>query len=227
MSQPGRFSCSFQGCQRTFSRQEHLQRHVLNHAEIDFTCERCRTVFKRPDLLGMLNVDDIYLLADFYQDRHMARHRQKDLEGGKLMTRKRLYKDDEGNVISKRPARERRTTTRANSANSQDTFALPLSPPGSSSDLTLSPSRIVEPDETIGQHAPEESTWYSRPPQETQQSHVTGLEPFFDEYLPWSNTASSAIDQSVVNGPFDDIFMPDTASSFNMPYTTANNYNWL
>lgn len=29
------------------------------------------------------------------------------------------------------------------------------------------------------------------------------------------------------DAPFDDIFNPDTASSFNNPFTTMNNYNWL
>jgi len=29
------------------------------------------------------------------------------------------------------------------------------------------------------------------------------------------------------DGPFDDVFQPDTSSSFNMPFTTVNNYNWL
>lgn len=48
-----RFACRFDGCPRSFSRHEHLQRHILNHADGEFTCERCRTVFKRPDLLGM------------------------------------------------------------------------------------------------------------------------------------------------------------------------------
>lgn len=33
--------------------------------------------------------------------------------------------------------------------------------------------------------------------------------------------------QEPLNGPFEEAFQPDTASSFNMPYTTATNYNWL
>jgi hypothetical protein len=35
--------------------------------------------------------------------------------------------------------------------------------------------------------------------------------------------ATTAFDDA----PFDDIFNPDTASSFNNPFTTMNNYNWL
>lgn len=36
-------------------------------------------------------------------------------------------------------------------------------------------------------------------------------------------TATAAFDDA----PFDEIFNPDTASSFNNPFTTMNNYNWL
>lgn len=47
-----RFVCEANRCGRTFTRAEHLQRHVLNHSTGDFTCTRCRAHFKRRDLLG-------------------------------------------------------------------------------------------------------------------------------------------------------------------------------
>jgi uncharacterized Zn-finger protein len=47
-----KFSCQQDGCGRTFTRAEHLQRHLLNHSNGDFTCDRCRAHFKRKDLLG-------------------------------------------------------------------------------------------------------------------------------------------------------------------------------
>lgn len=82
-----RFVCDFGGCNRAFTRQEHLQRHSQNHLGGDYTCERCRAHFKRRDLL----------------DRHVLRHRQKDAEGTALMTRKRSWKDVNGNIVTKKP----------------------------------------------------------------------------------------------------------------------------
>lgn len=51
-----RFVCQNEGCARSFTRAEHLQRHVLNHSSGEWTCERCRAHFKRRDLLGEWDV---------------------------------------------------------------------------------------------------------------------------------------------------------------------------
>lgn len=47
-----RFVCDNDGCGRSFTRAEHLQRHLLNHSTGEYTCDRCRAHFKRRDLLG-------------------------------------------------------------------------------------------------------------------------------------------------------------------------------
>jgi hypothetical protein len=47
-----RYVCTNEGCERSFTRAEHLSRHLLNHSKGDYTCERCRAHFKRRDLLG-------------------------------------------------------------------------------------------------------------------------------------------------------------------------------
>lgn len=46
--------CRHPGCNRSFTRAEHLRRHALNHEQprSGFTCERCSVHFKRSDLLG-------------------------------------------------------------------------------------------------------------------------------------------------------------------------------
>lgn len=50
---PKRFECTHPGCNKRFTRLEHMQRHALNHSGAgDFTCSRCSAHFKRPDLLG-------------------------------------------------------------------------------------------------------------------------------------------------------------------------------
>ncbi|KAL5322816.1 hypothetical protein ACEPPN_010795 [Leptodophora sp. 'Broadleaf-Isolate-01'] len=86
-----KFSCSFPNCGKSFSRSEHLHRHALNHKDGNNTCQRCSAHFRRRDLL----------------DRHMARHKEKDDEAGGeglgvLATRKRLWRDSDGNIVNAR-----------------------------------------------------------------------------------------------------------------------------
>ncbi|KAI8963149.1 fungal-specific transcription factor domain-containing protein [Daldinia sp. FL1419] len=52
---PRRFSCDWPGCDKMYSRAEHLQRHQLNHApKTIYTCDviDCTQTFVRPDLLA-------------------------------------------------------------------------------------------------------------------------------------------------------------------------------
>lgn len=46
------YVCKHNGCGKSFTRLEHLNRHALNHTAGQATCQRCRAHFKRPDLLG-------------------------------------------------------------------------------------------------------------------------------------------------------------------------------
>ncbi|KAF2170954.1 hypothetical protein M409DRAFT_63963 [Zasmidium cellare ATCC 36951] len=202
MQENERFPCQFDGCNRSFSRQEHLHRHVLNHADGEFTCDRCRTVFKRPDLL----------------ERHMARHRRKDAEGGTLMTRKRLWKDVDGRVVN-RPAKEARkfAATTVGQSSSQEPGSYPPSPPKSASDLATSPSSLGAVAVSGDQQSNKGFEGFG-----VKNYSYTANEDFL-----WDTSLQPVYDSSYSTGPFDDIFAPDTASSFNMPYTTMSNYNWL
>ncbi|KAI1372837.1 hypothetical protein F4677DRAFT_456358 [Hypoxylon crocopeplum] len=52
---PRRFSCNWPGCDKIYSRAEHLQRHQLNHdPKTIYTCDvpDCNQTFVRPDLLA-------------------------------------------------------------------------------------------------------------------------------------------------------------------------------
>jgi len=124
-----KFLCKEEGCKKAFTRAEHLQRHELNHRPSLNTCQRCRAHFNRPDLLGKgspmfyscpqkrgggegcglgVRVADVRF-SPVWLDRHMERHAQKDiLAGGEglgiLVTRKRCWRDDNGNITTKRPA---------------------------------------------------------------------------------------------------------------------------
>lgn len=120
-----KFVCNFEGCSRAFTRHEHLQRHSQNHDGSDHTCDRCRAHFKRRDLL----------------DRHVLRHRQKDAEGGALMTRKRSWKDADGNIVSKRPTLKagKQSHHASKDQGSKEPSPLLMSPPisGAASDSNI------------------------------------------------------------------------------------------
>ncbi|KAI1463007.1 fungal-specific transcription factor domain-containing protein [Daldinia caldariorum] len=202
------FHCNYEGCGKSFSRSEHLHRHQKNHTDGNATCPRCRAHFKRQDLL----------------ERHMNRHKQKDEEAGgagvgTLNTRKRMWKDHDGRIVQKKPVEQNTSCGSSSSSSVGVSFVSqaegPISPPVS----THNSDHQSENDPAtntafahghnllsdyellngqLGSHA--DSGYWIAP--ETLQP------PFFD-----------------IN--YDEVFQPDTASSFNMPYTTQVNYDWL
>lgn len=52
------YACEYPGCGKSFTRSEHLRRHALNHEQPrnGLTCERCSVHFRRPDLLGKVEL---------------------------------------------------------------------------------------------------------------------------------------------------------------------------
>ncbi|KPI38137.1 Zinc finger protein klf1 [Cyphellophora attinorum] len=201
-SQVKKHVCNWGDCGKAFSRSDHLQRHMLNHSPEGSTCERCRAHFKRPDLL----------------ERHMQRHVQKDEEAGGpgrgiVETRKRMWLDSDGQtIVSKRPVRA------------------PPSPPKSNPEIDLDDMQMQRP------HDPSHV--------DINQQHLFGLMPgnsMHDQSAPGQDMSDFLANSSWGMQPlqplvtttqqntqlWDDAFAPDTASSFNMPYTTMNNYSWL
>ncbi|KAF2836187.1 hypothetical protein M501DRAFT_996898 [Patellaria atrata CBS 101060] len=217
-----KFQCRFEGCERSFTRSEHLQRHLLNHTAGESTCERCRAHFKRRDLL----------------ERHMARHRQKDEEAGGegngvLNTRKRMWRDADGNIVTKKPTLGHTNSSPLSqgvpstvdgdrSSRQGQQAGAPISPPIStinSDQYLLRPTSQESIDAT-------EDPWVFVPVgvDHPQQSYVpTESDPF------WSaqSRPQGGIRSLPDDVPYDDVFNPDTASSFNMPFTTMSNYTWL
>lgn len=201
------FTCTQDGCGKSFSRSEHLHRHQKNHTDGDATCPRCRAHFKRQDLL----------------ERHMSRHKQKDDEAGgagtgTLNTRKRMWKDHDGRIVQKKPIENLSHSTTGVETPLASQVEGPISPPVSSNsdhshendpahpafptDQSLFPEYSLPADQFESQG----SGGYWIQPEASQPRSL--LPPFVD-----------------VN--YDEVFQPDTASSFNMPYTTQINYDWL
>ncbi|KAL4930432.1 MFS transporter/fungal specific transcription factor domain-containing protein [Aspergillus undulatus] len=216
-------ACEYPGCDKAFTRAEHLRRHSLNHetANNGYTCQRCFTHFSRPDLLS----------------RHMTRHAKKDAEAGGdgkgiLETRKRMKRAEDGSIIvrpPKRQSRQRQTplsypqavrpsdhgrglvqqaplsSSSHSTRSSPDHGPAPVSPPGSQDGpLSQVSTELTDPDPLLAPMMP--------PPFEPYVEPIPGQ---FD-----------AADGSWSAGYDTDIFM-DTATDFNLPFAATNNYNWL
>ncbi|GAA6014946.1 hypothetical protein JCM11491_002366 [Sporobolomyces phaffii] len=71
-----RYACDYDGCTKSFSRPDHLNRHKLNHNPTTiFNCDRCSKTFVRMDLLTR------------HSERHDKREKEKGDESGELRTR--------------------------------------------------------------------------------------------------------------------------------------------
>ncbi|KAF2731250.1 hypothetical protein EJ04DRAFT_411741, partial [Polyplosphaeria fusca] len=168
----------------------------------------------------------------------MSRHRQKDEEAGAegcgiLNTRKRMWKDPQGNIVTKKPHlhEAQRQSSQGDPLDQAiqdfipfaENSALPISPP-ISHDPSLGRRTLTDRDSGIASTYPStldphslSSSGGCSPP--IDQNFWPGS----DEPQPETFLTANAFDDA----PFDDIFNPDTASSFNNPFTTMNNYNWL
>lgn len=176
-----RFACNHDGCDRRFTRHEHLQRHYQNHAGGDFTCDRCRAHFKRRDLL----------------DRHISRHEAKDAEGSALMTRKRSWKDADGNIVAKKPHLDESTEIEKSEERNLNSDAAPLlSPP-----LSFGTADVQGPD-LMNMETMDDSL-----PLFQDQRRISELdEAILDQNNLFPDLSTHTIDDNL----FEDAFNPDT-----------------
>lgn len=220
-TKPKRFSCTYEGCGKAFTRSDHLQRHHLNHDDSgqSYDCPRCALHFKRPDLL----------------ERHVQRHKEKDDEAGGeglgiVQTRKRMWRDVGGRIVSQRPGQSNNEENRArkrqpdnSSADAQDLAQFDLE----HMDMTLPGFEvpILTPPSTLhGSETLEQEPLFSPPAAMDNTSSCGGSDMFdFLANSAWGQVQPGIFD-ATTDMPIDDIFQPDTASSFNMPFTTMNRY---
>ena len=166
----------------------------------------------------------------------MTRHRQKDDEAGAtgfgvLNTRKRMWKDADGNIVTKKPALGK-NGERAQSYDGplpeipdfipfqHHEQSAPISPP-ISQDPSLGHSNLSDHDSgyppTLDANTLSNSTYSPHLDQRFWSTDLSQPEAGSEPFNP------VAFDDA----PFEEIFNPDTSSSFNNPFTTMNNYNWL
>lgn len=162
----------------------------------------------------------------------MNRHRQRDLEAGGLGcgvldTRKRAWKCPDGSIADKRPRLDHNATASYESSGIEDfTSGQVVSPPISDEGIHSHGYQLERDEGDAGERVnnPERSS-ISGP-----HSVVNYLgHSHSDGGISASPTSISKPQPTSKNDPLEyhPAFQPDTASSFNMPYTTALDYNWL
>ncbi|PVI01568.1 hypothetical protein DM02DRAFT_590845, partial [Periconia macrospinosa] len=195
-----------------------------------------------------------------HADRHTARHRQKDEEAGRegsgiLNTRKRMWKDADGNIVTKKPALDKtakpppppglpQPSRSPQLMSGEETHLQPLTDfhliqHHNDANAPISPPHSLDPSlghSTFDDHDSGIVTGY---PPTTLDPHNHALSAS-ESYSPieqqfWSSSLPQQpqpepepfVAPTFNDAPFDEIFNPDTASSFNNPFTTMSNYNWL
>jgi hypothetical protein len=179
-------------------------------------------------------------------ERHLNRHRQRDEEAGSegrgvLNTRKRSWKAPDGRVVPKRPSTWQRSQASpdsqpSSSGQSQTETSpiqlnigteIPISPPTSVEHPDLGQHQDFHEDHHDATNASLDGNSWSLSGHAIfdESSNTTTQQNFWiDPGLLPAEPPSSSHRSEVL---YDEIFQPDTASSFNMPFTTAANYNWL
>lgn len=238
--------CQWPECGRSFSRSDHLQRHMLNHSSEGRTCPRCRAHFKRPDLLGtecpfphnchgsgsLWHCTSTIIpgtVTDPNPDRHMMRHKQRDEEAGGeglgvIETRKRMWRDIDGNIVSQRPSlpnQAQRTSAQVSQEQSPSNRSSQPAP-----EVQAPPS---QPGNEVLPESSEQSAQYRievLPGEEWQQSNFipptrqgdqAGADMFdFLANSTWGQNQSQTT-TGTSNGSdarmFEDVFNPDTGTS--------------
>lgn len=160
----------------------------------------------------------------------MKRHEQRDAEAGgpgygNLDTRKRAWKAPDGTVVEKRTRiTEPEVLSSWGSSGGEGTTQI-LSPPISdegrlSRDFQLG---LHEGDQHTNQIDLEASSTLTQ-----QLPQVCIPHPYLEGYIQSALPTSRPNPSSDYGQPeYHPVLQPDTASSFNMPYTTALDYNWL
>ncbi|GKT41128.1 nicotinate catabolism cluster-specific transcription factor [Colletotrichum spaethianum] len=244
------FACTHPSCDKRFTRAEHMQRHALNHMPGGLSCDLCSAHFKRPDLLKR-HMDrhrqkDLEAGGPGYGTLDTRKRSWKAPDGSVVEKRPCPNLSGRGRGASGRghsqpqqvpspepelnegdhlPSLDREGdqvySGGSASSETQRHPALDLRPGNLNINQPYSIGRgdVFNPSETI-------ENFSGFPPPLQFSDFITSAADQFgiDATQQGSWGEASLLSEQL---DYDQVFQPDTASSFNMPYTTALDYSWL
>lgn len=168
----------------------------------------------------------------------MERHRQRDLEAGgpgcgALDTRKRAWETNDGRVVEKRPCLNDEAGKQSSKNNGRRTEP-PEETTQSQANNSLGEDSQFRLDSQlesilIQTNNPLEPTNLPQP--HPVANDIAAYDPIASQnHLRSDQIRSNLFEislQDISELEYDQVFQPDTASSFNMPFTTSLDYNWL
>lgn len=177
--------------------------------------------------------------TDNVQERHMNRHQQRDLDAGgpgrgTLDTRKRAWKGPDGSVVEKRPRLGEPESSAPWDKSGLESSVQVVSPPVSDEgrfsheyQVGLPAGQVDDGDQDRGPDGAGEPSGVESHQSSSSSSYLPQIQ--YNDYrqpaaIPDSRSPPSNQNERLEYHP---VFQPDTASSFNMPYTTAFDYSWL
>ncbi|KAI5480615.1 zinc finger, C2H2-type domain containing protein, transcription factor [Pseudohyphozyma bogoriensis] len=199
------FQCDWDGCNKAFSRADHLNRHRLNHAPSQiFHCDRCSKTFVREDLLV----------------RHTERHEKRENGAGEPRGPLRKPAPPAPPSTQGPPSHQQQHHQASDFQLDPSPQPQPPPPPQWPSqgvqDLTLPFLAPSNPDQTPSSH------YDFNIPQPSPYASALVVPSFGSE--PSNSAFDSFSDVSTLN-PFGDLDFVN--SSYNAPYASASQHSWL
>jgi len=167
----------------------------------------------------------------------MERHRKRDKEsGGKgtLNTRKRSWRDGNGAIVQKRSATQQPLVESTGEPEHDNRLSTAKTVTEGPTSPSLSLQSYEVPSSLHGQE-PYQHLAFGLPKDASlafaglsfDSTNFQLADTFGDDFYESSFQPVYYGAHTSITMPYDEVFRSDTASSFNMPYTTATNYNWL
>ncbi|EEH02599.1 conserved hypothetical protein [Histoplasma capsulatum G186AR] len=206
--------CSHPGCNKRFTRAEHLRRHALNHKNEDNTCERCGVHFNRPDLLA----SSIQVTEAVNSSSTSSSASIRSFNDKAATPPGSHNQDSSSNLTSPPSIGELNYHGQDHGAGSVAPISPPTSVHPSCSSVNLDSGAL---DNCQPVHHPD--------PLIAPMVPGGPYEPYA-EPIPGQFDAADGSWRSQDLGPgmdYEEFFDLDTATSFNMPFAATHNYNWL
>lgn len=152
-------------------------------------------------------------------ERHLVRHQEKDEEAGgeglgDLQTRKKLWRDADGRIVTKRPTQsaDQQQARKKQPDMSEESFPVQDNYFAQDGYQEFDPALLSPPGTLLGSDSMDQFSLMS-PGNPLPEQHLVSQDDIFDFLAnsTWGDLPSSAMDMQV-DAPMDDMFRPDTGT---------------